>query len=353
MAERTRLRARAGYRRARKLRRERRGVVAVVGTLLSLLVFFALFGIFLTQYLPLWMTENEIQFTDEASASLTLLKSSIDAQYAFGGPQSFGTAFTISSNSVPLLAQPTQGTLEFLPQTCPGGFYAKGISGVNSTNFGQPVVPGYCVFYRIAQSPGPGGSTYFNQSVPSGEIQFVLPNRYYTPETFYFEDDAIIQSQGAAYQLMTVPPPLNVTYASGNTSVTSSFLQLFGNTSTVFGQGTQDVYSTLQSHAAVSSNGGSKSTPVITYTFEIGTQNPCAWSTFLTSVISSAEATGLPSSHVVLHPYKLSGYSSLPYTGSCVSANGATTVLAFQITSVSYTTLYLGSVQITMGVGAS
>ena len=79
-------------------------------------------AIFLTQYVPLWMSDNEAQFTANAAASFGLLKSSIDSQYVLGAPQTYGLPVQISSDSVPLLAQPTQGTLTFLPQICPKGF---------------------------------------------------------------------------------------------------------------------------------------------------------------------------------------------------------------------------------------
>ncbi|MCI4354935.1 MAG: hypothetical protein L3K06_06175, partial [Thermoplasmata archaeon] len=53
------------YRRRHRLGKDTRGVVAVVGTLLAMLVFFSLFGIFIEQYLPLWMTDNESSFTSQ------------------------------------------------------------------------------------------------------------------------------------------------------------------------------------------------------------------------------------------------------------------------------------------------
>jgi hypothetical protein len=151
------------YRRARRLRGGKRGVVAVIGTLLSLLVFFALFGIFLTQYVPLWMTDNEAEFTNAAAASFITLKGGIDYQYALGVPPVLGTAFTISSQGVPLIAQPTEGALTFLPNQCPGGFFARGVTGATAANYGQPANPAYCVFQNQSMSVGPGGSGRYSQ----------------------------------------------------------------------------------------------------------------------------------------------------------------------------------------------
>jgi len=128
------------YRRARRLDRGKRGVVAVVGTLLALLVFFALFGIFLTQYVPLWMTDNERQFADGMESSFALLKSAVDEQYSLGGPATYATPFTLASQAVPLLSQPTQATLTFIPANCPAGFFPAN---------GTPEQPNNCIFQHV------------------------------------------------------------------------------------------------------------------------------------------------------------------------------------------------------------
>ncbi|HXQ48554.1 MAG TPA: hypothetical protein VN842_02065, partial [Thermoplasmata archaeon] len=161
------------YRRARRLHHNQRGVVAVIGTLLSLLVFFTLFGVFLTQYLPLWMTDNESQFTAQAAYSFALFKSNVDSQYQFpsGSPQTLGTPFVVSSQGIPLLAQPTESTLVFLPSTCPSGFYVKGVAGANAANYGHPVNPALCVFANVSFSHGPGGSGSYSQRIATGTLE--------------------------------------------------------------------------------------------------------------------------------------------------------------------------------------
>ena len=329
----------------------------MIGTLLSLLVFFALFGIFLTQYLPLWMADNEAQFTNAAATSFLSYKSQIDQQYALGGPPILGTPFTISSAGVPLLAQPTEAALSFIPQTCPNptgytvSFYAKGVTGASSANYGQPVNPAFCVFENQTLSVGPGGSGQYTQRVASGVLQMQLPNRYYTSETFYYEDDGVVQSQLGGYQVMAFAPPLNVTRASGNTSVSSSFLFLTGNSTSVIGQGSEEIYSHLLFSQLVTSNGvsvpGNPSHTPFSYTFEIGTQYPCAWSGFLVSQLS-----GIPTSQYNTYIPGTST-SSLPYTGSCNNPSGATTVLAFTLSSVNYASIYYAGVEVTLAVGGT
>jgi hypothetical protein len=333
-----------------------------VGTLLALLVFFALFGIFLTQYVPLWMTDNESEFTSGAATSFAQLKSYVDSQYIIGGPATYGTPFTISSGSVPLLAQPTEGTLVFLPTTCPGGFYAKGTTLANKTNYGQPVVPSFCVFENTTLSSGPGGSGLYSQHVASGMLEMLLPNRYYTPEAFYLEDDAVIQSQGGSHEVVTVPPPFNITTVQGNTSITTSLLQLFGNATTIIGQGSEQVFSHLRYSQVLSSNGKQKNgigqPNSLNVTFEIGTQNPCAWQRLLWSMmnVSGVPYAATPTYGVTSYNWAnpINGTRTVPVPSSaCSLTNSATTIIALNVNAVDYTTVFYAGVQLVLGVGGT
>jgi hypothetical protein len=262
----------------------------------------------------------------------------------------------ISSQGVPLIAQPTQGSLAFLPSTCPGGFFTKGVTlGWNVTNNGQPVNPSYCVFVNVTETIGPGGSGPYSQSIATGVLELTLPNRYYTPETYYFEDDGVIQSQSNGYQIMAFPPPLNVSNLGGNTSVTTSQLQLYGNASTVIGQGSEEVYSHLRYSQSVVSNGrlvGSTFTPT-KFTFVIGTQYPCAWSPYLYKVVTTS---GVPAANYTLST-SFDSHTTTPlsaaFPGSCFNINGATTLLSFSISNVDYATLYLAGIQVGLGVGST
>jgi len=340
-------------------------VVAVIGTLLALLVFFALFGIFLTQYVPLWMTDNEAQFTNSSATSFAQFKGGVDTQYALGVPQLLGTPFTLSSGGVPLIAQPTESVLNFLPNSCPGGFYVRGMTGASTTNFGQPVIPGYCVFENQTMSTGPGSSPRLYEQAASGILQMALPNRYYPSQLFYFEDDAVVQVQSGTHNIMAVAPPFNVTRLAGNTTVTSSFLQLYGNTSTVIAQGSEEIYSQLRFTQEITSNGnqrlnsiGQTIFPFLNYSFEVGTEYPCAWASFLQSQMN---VSGLP---FVTHPSATQqGYNytylasttqaaTIPYTGACYSPSGATTVLEVNLHAINYANLYYAGVQVTVGIGS-
>ncbi|HYB77266.1 MAG TPA: hypothetical protein VEE83_01110 [Thermoplasmata archaeon] len=311
--------------------------MAVIGTLLALLVFFALFGLFLTQYVPIWMGENEAGFTSAAGASFAQLKADIDTQYVLGVPPTLGTPFTISSGNIPLIAQPTQGSLVFVPQTCPRGFYALGVTGATSANYGQPVNSSYCVFENQSLSIGPGGSGPYYLTVPTGILSMELPNRYYPSQFYQLEADGVVQVQSGGLQQMAYSPPFNVTSLAGNTTVSSSFLQLYGNATTITGQGSEDVYSHLRFTQHLASVGS----PTLRYTFEIGTQYPCAWSKFLWHQLNVSGV--IPSGQ----------YSFSPYTGSCNNPTGVTTDLTLALTAVNYASIYYAGVILSVGIGGA
>jgi hypothetical protein len=327
------------YRRARRLRSHKRGVVAVIGTLLSLLVFFALFGIFLTQYLPLWMTDNESAFTSAAATSFAQFKGDVDSQYVLGAPPVLGAPFTVSSAGIPLLAQPTEGTLTFLPQTCPAGFITAATDGGNASRIGQPVNPAYCIFENQTMAYGPGGIPSFNLEAVTGVLEMQLPNRYFTGETFEYEADGVVQVQSGTYQIMAFAPPFNVTRLAGNTTVSSSFLQLYGNATSFISQGTAEVYSHLRFNQYLTSN-GIPTARSFQYTYEIGTQNPCAWSQFIQSQLSTS---GVPAAQYIWHAY----------AGSCLNPGGTTTVLKLTLTAVNYVSVYYAGAQVSIGIGSS
>ena len=333
------------YRRARWLDRGKRGVVAVVGTLLALLVFFALFGIFLTQYVPLWMTDNERQFADGIESSFALLKSAVDEQYLLGGPATYATPFTLASQAVPLLSQPTQATLTFIPANCPAGFFpANGI----------PVAPGNCIFEHIFMGVGtaiqPAKDIPFNEISSVSVLQGALPDRYYPSVDYFFEDDGVFLTQIGGHQLMIVPPPLNVTKVGSNTTVQSSYLQMFGNASVYTSQGTKDVFSHfVYSQPYTSSDRFATTTGIavpFNFTFEVGTHNVCAWYTFLQSLVATS---GLASS-----AYSLTGSVAFPpSTTVCQDSAGTSYDISLEFLNINYATVDYAGVVVSFTQGGA
>jgi hypothetical protein len=313
-----------------------------VGTLLALLVFFALFGIFLTEYLPLWMTDNEAEFTSQVDAALSLFKSNVDAQAALGGPAVYATSFPISSDGVPLLAQPTEAVLVLLPPSCPSGFYA---------NNGSPIAKTSCVFEREAFTVGSAAKANpWNKTSTTAVLEMQLPNRYFIGQTFYFEEDAVIQSQGAGHEAIVGPPPLTITKTGSNTSISTTFLGLYGNATVVIGQGSEEVYSQLVTTSQTTSNGlflaANGSAVPFNFTFQIGTRNLCAWYSYFTNLTSAAGI--LPAA------YSLTSSAALPPSSSvCTDPTGITYMLTFKLLNIEYASAVTASVEVSLGVGVA
>ena len=310
---------------------------------MSLLVFFALFGIFLTQYLPLWMTDNESQFTAQADAAFSQFKSNVDAQSALDGPAIYGTTFPLSSAGVPLLAQPTEAVLILLPPSCPGGFTAKG----------APVTNTACVFETEAFTSGKGAKTNtpWNQSTTTAVMEMELPNRYFTSQTFYFEDDAVIQTQYGSHSVVVGPPPLSITKSGTNITVTTSFLGLYGNSTVVIGQGSEEVYSQLVTSSFTTSNGRFLSAAgaalTFNFTFQIGTHNVCPWYSYLEGLVESA---GLTSGEYTISS---TAGSYPPSSTICSDANGYTYELTLKVFNLSYGSAIQSSLAISLGAGVA
>jgi hypothetical protein len=303
---------RRGYRRFRGLHRDRRAVVSVVGTLLALLVFFALFGIFVTQYVPIWMADNEGAFSAHIQASLAQLKYSVDEQAASGHEPSFATPFTLASDGIPLIATPTPATLNFIPHT-------QG------------------VYVDVAMQYGPSGRPNFDTNLTLGTIQATLPNRYYPGQTFDYEADAVIQSQGDTNQILLYPPTFVLNSSGSQTSGTFALVQLYGNATQVVSSGTVEVYSHYGNVQQYPSNG----TPALPgapfrVTITIGTLFPCAWASYLNRSLSSA---GLPAGSYTLTP------------SSCVPSHGVSTPVKVVLTRLNSFDFILASFTIQIGVG--
>ncbi|MCI4334230.1 MAG: hypothetical protein L3K04_01140 [Thermoplasmata archaeon] len=287
-------------------------MVSVVGALLALLVFFALFGIFVTQYVPLWMNDNEAQFTGQVQASFAELKQNIDLQTTLGGPQVLSVPFPLASQGIPLFAAPTTATLNYIPHT--QGVYAS-----------------------VTMQYGPGGQRNFVYNQSLGTLQVTVPNRYFPPQQFIYEDDAVIQSQGDRQQVIEYPPLISINSSGNYQSVSLTIVQLFGNATQVVSTGTDEVYTHFGSLTSFPSN-GSLSAPgaPFTVTIVIGTNQPCAWATFLNATLGEA---GLPSGAYTLAP------------STCVAGLGASVPVKLVFTELTSFDLFVATSTIVTGIG--
>jgi hypothetical protein len=307
-----RLRERSRYRRRRAIQSGRRGVVSVVGTLLALLVFFALFGIFITQYVPVWMSDNEAAFVESIQASFADLKQGIDLQTLLQSPPSLETPFTLASQGIPLVAAPTEAVFNFVPHT-------QG------------------VYFNVSETYGPSGVKNFATNLSLGTVQAYLPDRYYPPQQFQYEADGVIESQGGTEQQMLYPPLFTLNSTGNSTSGTLGLLQLYGNATQVVTSGTVEVYSvfdTVQQYISY----GNPATPKLPFavTMSLGTLYPCAWENYFHAVLSKA---GIGSANYTLTP------------STCIASNGASSLVRLQLLDLNRFDLQLATLTIDVGIG--
>jgi hypothetical protein len=288
--------------------------VAVVGTLLSLLVFLSLFGTFLTFYLPLWMADNETNFTGGITASLAQLNSNMQFQAETGAPPVLSTPITMSSQSVPLLSVPTTATLAFLPRT-PGASVSLSIPNFLSTN-----TPYKQTF---------GGSL--------GTILFTLPNRYISQESFQIEDGAVIQSEGDTNQLIAYPPIFQLEKAGTTLSLTMMLIQIYGNATRLTSPGTIETYSQLLGNVQTLKN--NLTSGVSALYLNITTHYPCAWTTFYQQ---SRTLANVSAGQMAITSVDTSG---------CVATSGQAKTVDVLLTNIAQVTLILANFQFSAGIG--
>ncbi len=301
--------------RLRRFRKSRRGLVAVVGTLLSLLVFLSMFGTFLTFYLPLWMSDNEANFEAGIATSLAEFQSNLELQGETGSPPTLTTPFTMSSANVPLLSVPTTAVLQFLPRT-PGVSVSLSIPNFLAAN--TPYIQTF------------GGSL--------GTLYFTLPNRYYSPVNFEVEDGAIIQSTSDTNQLIAYPPIFELEKTGSSLSLTLMLMQMYGNATRLISPGTIEVYSTLLGDTQTLEN--NRTGAVASLYLNVTTHFPCAWSTFFTQsrALANVSASQMTLSYT-------SGYTP------CTSISGQARNVNVYISNIAHVTLMLATFQVSSGIG--
>lgn len=253
--------------------RQRRGVAAAIGTLLALLVFMSLFGLFVTQFVPLWMMDNEASFTSSVQAEFGSLQQNLDLLALDAAPgRSLSGAVTMQSGNVPILAQPTQGILSY-------------------TN--EPALYTNVSFNLTGLAPPTGvGEHNFYQNFTSGEISMQIPNRYYVPTYFGLSDGAVVAQQSSGSSTMLFSPGFEGTLVGSTTSLYLTLFQVLGNNTQTTSTGTQQVFETYL--AAQSYQGADTSVSL-----NFSTAFPCAWISYLGSAFKASGITPTVTSPLV------------------------------------------------------
>lgn len=302
----------------RRLRHGRRGVAAVVGTLLALLVFLSIFGIFLTDYLPLWMTDNEETYSVTVANQFGNILNTMSSLY-LSGRSGFAVSdpVTTQSSSVPVFAQPTDGVLNF---------------------FENPSL--YTNFTFFLQ----GTSSRFSQNLTTtGGLTDNLGDRYFVPITYILQNGAVIQQQSSSSvsQLILFPPSIVANYSGTQASLSLTYFASYGNGTSAVTPGTEQVYVSFDSSQTYPGLAG---TPVY---LNFTTDYACAWSTYWNSTFASLNSTGFP------HPVGRTLHLSPVPAQACSGASQYSGLNAIRVyfPAIQYFTLTVASFNIGIGIG--
>ncbi len=296
----------------RRLHAQRRGVAAVVGTLLALLVFLAIFGIFLSDYMPLWMQDNEEALAAQVESQFGGIQNQMSSSYltAQSGYEA-ANPVTLQSAGVPVFAQPTQGIVSFQE---------------NRQLFTN-------ISFRLDSA---SGQAYYQNITSVGELAISLPNRYYVPMTFDLQDGGVIQAQSSASQQNMVFAPSVVANSSGGVSTLYiTLFALYGNNSVL----------NLPSTAVYTTFVASQQYPgfVGTYVYDnFTTEYGCAWSTYWNNQFNYLNSTGYPTS-ANLNVYPNPSLDCIP------GPSGSLTLVHVRFASVSHFILSVADFTVSLG----
>jgi hypothetical protein len=207
------------------------GVAATIGTIMALLVFLAMMGIFTNQFVPVWMSDNESSHMSTAIEQFMNLKSSIDVSISnypnsLIAPSPIYVPITLSSAGIPVFAGPTAGILTLLPDMLS-----------SKTNFNLSYVwttDGVRAYTIDARNDGHTG----------GYLELYCPNRYFVEQKMVYEAGAVILNQSDG-EFILAGPQFSVNnvglVGSPNLVVKLTQVSIEGTNKTIGGTGSKGV----------------------------------------------------------------------------------------------------------------
>lgn len=255
----------------KRLRESEHGVASTVGTIMALMVFLAFLSMFTTQYIPIWMQDNEVQYMNQVENDMSRLKSNIDI-LVVNNVVDFTLYSPISmvSGYVPVFAEPTHGTLSFEPN--------KGMINVTYN-------------YTYNTSTTPPAPVRYSTNFTGGMISLYAPNRYYVAQTIAYENGAIIVSQGPDKQVITGGPPVTVEKKGFYKNFTIALYSLLGQPASGYAEGTKGIYTSLVYVERFNQRFYEDWNLTDNVTMEIQTKYPKAWYDYYTKIFTKGNLT--------------------------------------------------------------
>jgi hypothetical protein len=248
------------------------GVASTVGTIMAMMVFLAALSMFTSQYVPVWMEENEASHMSVAYSQFAALKQAVDMQVLAGAIQ--GTTnvqmfspLKLGAEGIPMFAAPTPGYLT--------------ISRSSS-------------YDNVSFSFNTSASIIDYPSNTGGTIKLSVENRYYIAQELAYENDALILKQSDG-QYMKATPQFTVTMVGPNLyQISYTQMDLRGDDINYVGFGTRGIKTIMKSTSTTTFtnltdenfNGTMAKYPFLNITHT--TYYERAWNTSFNQTLSSA-----------------------------------------------------------------
>jgi hypothetical protein len=200
------------------------GVASTVGTIMAMMVFLAALSMFTSQYVPVWMEENEASHMAGAYGQFAALKQAVDMQVLAGTIQGTATVqmfspLKLGAEGIPMFASPTPGYLSI----------SRSIS-----------------YDNVSFSFNTSASVVDYAARTGGAIKLFVENRYYVAQELAFENDALILKQPDG-QYMKATPQLTITPSGGMYQISYTQIDLRGDDVNFIGFGTRGVKTIMKS----------------------------------------------------------------------------------------------------------
>ncbi len=215
------------------------GVAATVGTIMSLLVFISLMGIFTNQFVPVWMSDNESAHMSVVIEQFINLKSAIDISISNNpnsliAPSPIFVPITLSTGGIPVFAASTAGILSLSPDTL-------------------DQMPSLDINYTWVSDVSGSPQTYYlsadNDGHAGGNLDLYCPNRYFVEQHVAYEGGAVILNQSDGEFIIAGPQLLvrnTGSVSSPNWTLMMTQVTVEGKNNTVGGIGSKGVVANLK-----------------------------------------------------------------------------------------------------------
>ena len=237
------------------------GVAATVGTIMTILVFLTFMGVFTSQIVPAWMSDNESAHMSQVIEQIVSLKSNIDGlivDYAnrLLAPNPVMVPVTLSATGIPVFAAPTSGILSFHP---------------DAINQRPSLNTSYVA--NLTEDDGHTGGT----------LRMYCPNRYYVEQYIIYESGAVIVNQSDG-EFIIAGIPLVVKEFSGVLVMQMTQVSLVGLNKTVGGTGAKAVNANLLYASTIEYEG------LTEVTITVWTKHGNAWANYFRKALNSTSA---------------------------------------------------------------